>query len=69
MASFSSRGPDKSVPDVVKPGIAAPGVDVLAAVNTTNPLADPECGILSGTSMAAPHTTGGAALIRAVHNT
>jgi subtilisin family serine protease len=69
MASFSSRGPDKNVPDVLKPDAAAPGVDILAAVNSTNPLADPEYGILSGTSMATPHMTGAAALIRAVHST
>jgi hypothetical protein len=48
MVSFSSRWPDKSVPDVLKPDIGGPGVDILAAVNTTNPLSDPEYGILSG---------------------
>jgi subtilisin family serine protease len=69
MASFSSRGPDKSVPDVLKPDVTAPGVDVLAAVHTTNPLSPPEYGVLSGTSMSGPHTAGAAALVRAIHST
>ncbi|HSH83079.1 MAG TPA: S8 family peptidase [Herpetosiphonaceae bacterium] len=67
MAGFSSRGPNKPVPGVIKPDITAPGVDILAAVHTTNPLAGPEYGILSGTSMSSPHMAGSAALIRALH--
>jgi subtilisin family serine protease len=67
MASFSSRGPNPSVPDVVKPDITAPGVDVLAAFNTVNPTAPPEFGIISGTSMSSPHNAGSAALLRALH--
>ena len=71
MASFSSRGPDKSVPNVLKPDVTAPGVDVLAAINTlgntTSPPGSPEFGILSGTSMSSPHSAGSAALVRALH--
>jgi subtilisin family serine protease len=67
MASFSSRGPNKPVPGVIKPDITAPGVDILAAVHTTNPTAPPEYGVLSGTSMSSPHMTGVAALMRALH--
>lgn len=67
MAGFSSRGPNKSVPGVLKPDISAPGVDILAAVHTTDPTAGPEFGLLSGTSMSGPHLAGSAALVRGVH--
>jgi len=74
MGEFSSRGPNMPVPDVIKPDVTAPGVDILAALDNTNstvpatnPLAPPAFGLLSGTSMSSPHTTGAAALIRALH--
>jgi subtilisin family serine protease len=67
LAGFSSRGPNSEAPDVLKPDVTAPGVDVLAAVNSANPLAPAQFGVLSGTSMASPHTAGAAALIRALH--
>jgi subtilisin family serine protease len=67
MASFSSRGPNKPVPGIIKPDITAPGVDILAAVHTTNPTSPPEFGVLSGTSMSSPHMAGTAALMRALH--
>ncbi|MGH3713334.1 MAG: S8 family serine peptidase [Micromonosporaceae bacterium] len=66
MAGFSSRGPNKPVPGVIKPDVTAPGVDVLAAVHTTDPTAPPEYALLSGTSMSSPHAAGAAALVRAV---
>jgi subtilisin family serine protease len=67
MASFSSRGPNKPVPGVIKPDITAPGVDILAAVNGVDPTSPPEFGVLSGTSMSSPHMAGAAALMRALH--
>lgn len=62
MAGFSSRGPNKPAPGVLKPDITGPGVDILAAVKTPE-----EFGILSGTSMSSPHLAGSAALVRALH--
>lgn len=62
IAGFSSRGPmmaDGS--DILKPDIAAPGVNILAAVNNVEDAA-PQWGLMSGTSMAAPHIAGLAAL-------
>jgi hypothetical protein len=65
MASFSSRGPNKPAPDIVKPDVTAPGVDVLAAWNVPGP--DPSYNVISGTSMSSPHAAGAAALVRALH--
>ncbi|TDD71327.1 protease [Jiangella aurantiaca] len=67
LAGFSSRGPAlANGGDLLKPDISAPGVDVLAAV-APGPHHGNDYDFLSGTSMAAPHIAGLAALIRAEH--
>ena len=68
-AWFSGRGPFTEF-DVLKPDIMAPGVDIFGAFSPMLPpvVSAPlsrEYGILSGTSMAAPHHTGAALLMKA----
>jgi hypothetical protein len=63
IAGFSSRGPSlASGGDLLKPDIAAPGVNVLAGVSTIGNHGD-QFGFMSGTSMAAPHIAGFGALV------
>ncbi|KAJ0970922.1 hypothetical protein J5N97_018881 [Dioscorea zingiberensis] len=70
MAFFSSRGPSGQDPNVLKPDIVAPGVNILAAwPYSVGP--DPSIGadfnMISGTSMSTPHISGIAALLKSSH--
>ncbi|KAA8539861.1 hypothetical protein F0562_026553 [Nyssa sinensis] len=73
VVSFSSRGPNPITPDILKPDLSAPGVDILAA---WSPIAPPSVyydtrsvkfNIISGTSMSCPHASGAAAFVKATH--
>ncbi|CAI0424438.1 unnamed protein product, partial [Linum tenue] len=71
IALFSSRGPSSLSPAILKPDIAAPGVNILASWSPfASSIDDPlDFKIESGTSMSCPHISGIVALIKSIHPT
>jgi len=81
IASFSGRGPNMADVNILKPDMAAPGVDVIASVTPAytqdqrNQLsagtlaAGPDWASYDGTSMATPHVTGISLLLKQAHPT
>ncbi|KAL0316118.1 UNVERIFIED_CONTAM: Subtilisin-like protease SBT4.15 [Sesamum radiatum] len=74
VASFSSRGPSRLSPNILKPDISAPGVNILAAYSKFTTVTGEEgddrvvkFNIESGTSMACPHVAGAAAYVKSFH--
>ncbi|KAF8380348.1 hypothetical protein HHK36_027833 [Tetracentron sinense] len=74
IVSFSSRGPNPITPDILKPDLTAPGVDILAAWSPVSPPSiywkdtrSVNYNIISGTSMSCPHVSGAAAYIKATY--
>ncbi|KAK1666618.1 hypothetical protein QYE76_054777 [Lolium multiflorum] len=72
IAYFSSRGPNTITPQILKPDITAPGVNVIAAYSEEVPATDLSFedrrvpyNMISGTSMSCPHVAGVAGLIKA----
>ncbi|XP_010263869.1 PREDICTED: subtilisin-like protease SBT3.9 [Nelumbo nucifera] len=75
VAFFSSRGPSSLSPSVLKPDIAAPGVNILASWSPASPSSSIhqhkvpplKFKIESGTSMSCPHISAIVALLKSMH--
>ncbi|KAK7372426.1 hypothetical protein VNO80_05804 [Phaseolus coccineus] len=74
IATFSSRGPNRITPNILKPDIAAPGVEILASWSPISSVSGVKgdsratiFNVVSGTSMACPHVTAAAVYVKSFH--
>lgn len=75
VALYSSRGPSKNCPGILKPDVMAPGSLVLAAFTPNGAAGLIGAGIqlwshytmMSGTSMSCPHVAGVVAMLKSAH--
>jgi subtilisin family serine protease len=71
MTDFSSRGPNPVAPDIIKPDVTAPGIQILAGNSPfPDPGSTPPGGLfqaIAGTSMSSPHVAGVFALLKQAH--
>ncbi|KAJ4745925.1 Subtilisin-like protease [Rhynchospora pubera] len=74
VAAFSSRGPSTLVPELLKPDMIGPGLNILAGwtksvapSGLTEDERQSDFNIVSGTSMSCPHIGGLSALLKAAH--
>lgn len=74
VAAFSSRGPSQITPEILKPDLIAPGLNILASWSKVVSPSELDMdkrrvdfNIISGTSMSCPHVSGIAALLKAAH--
>ncbi|CAI8586224.1 unnamed protein product [Vicia faba] len=76
VVSFSSRGPNTAISEILKPDLIAPGVNILSSWPSNLPISNilgetrkSEFNIKSGTSMSCPHVSGAAAYFKSFHPT
>ncbi|KAK7854628.1 subtilisin-like protease sbt5.4 [Quercus suber] len=74
MASFSSVGPSQVTPEILKPDVTAPGVNIIAAYTGEASPTEENFDTrripfitMSGTSMSCPHVSGVVGLLKKLH--